>query len=673
MNLSNYDHRQIHHQQVGPPRHYQPHSSSSNGGGNQGNQRRFGQIPSGMLARQSQQVYHEEYNDGQHWEEPVDQRPQQQHMGGGGSSSNQTEKPTGLRHFSTKVCEKVKEKGLTNYNEVADELVADYFQNNLMKQIDVVKQEYDMKNIRRRVYDALNVLLAMNIITKNKKDIRWIGLPASASQEISRLEEEKTRREASIRAKKDALSEMIMQIVSYKNLIARNRNSEHKNGRPPQDTLLHLPFLIINTDKDTNVECSVSSDKSEFLFSFDKKFEIHDDFEVLKKLNLTCGLDTGTSTEDDLKVAKGYLPRLHQHYVDDIVENHQRVQSEKEERKQQMILMQSQQHLQQQAQLQQQIHQQQQHHQQQIAASQHLHYYDEERNEQQQQMQNSGGRFNRQLQEHLHDGDEDTSAAAAILERDDDVMMDNKEMVQGTGLSRGGNYGYSPQRMRQLPMGTGGVPSQPPATTKRYYVQKAPGPIGQIRREMSPAIRQMAGRPYPPQGGRVMSGGGSGSGGPVKYYVPPGGQSTSIHHQVGGAVGSAGAPRYIQRVRPQPPLNQQISSQQQHHQPQQRVVYSSSSGIQASQLAPGQRIVTQRVVTPGGPHPPGTIIRKVIRKIVVNNQGQQIQKQSPAQQVIQKKMMEQEMMPKSDQQPMTSAQAAAMIQHPPPEEFDYFE
>jgi hypothetical protein len=35
----------------------------------------------------------------------------------------------------------------------------------------------DEKNIRRRVYDALNVLMAMGIITKNKKTITWVGLP----------------------------------------------------------------------------------------------------------------------------------------------------------------------------------------------------------------------------------------------------------------------------------------------------------------------------------------------------------------------------------------------------------------------------------------------------------------------------------------------------------------
>lgn len=31
-----------------------------------------------------------------------------------------------MRHFSMKVCEKVQKKGVTSYNEVADELVAEF-------------------------------------------------------------------------------------------------------------------------------------------------------------------------------------------------------------------------------------------------------------------------------------------------------------------------------------------------------------------------------------------------------------------------------------------------------------------------------------------------------------------------------------------------------------------
>lgn len=49
-------------------------------------------------------------------------------------------------------------------------------------------QAYDQKNIRRRVYDALNVLMAMNIISKEKKEIKWIGLPSNSVQECENLE-----------------------------------------------------------------------------------------------------------------------------------------------------------------------------------------------------------------------------------------------------------------------------------------------------------------------------------------------------------------------------------------------------------------------------------------------------------------------------------------------------
>merc|ERR1712029_1205775 len=85
----------------------------------------------------------------------------------------------GLRRFSMKVCEKVQAKGSTSYNEVADELVNELTDPRCTSPTD---QQYDQKNIRRRVYDALNVLMAMNIISKEKKEIRWLGLPTNSIQ-----------------------------------------------------------------------------------------------------------------------------------------------------------------------------------------------------------------------------------------------------------------------------------------------------------------------------------------------------------------------------------------------------------------------------------------------------------------------------------------------------------
>lgn len=69
-----------------------------------------------------------------------------------------------------------------------------------------------MKNIRRRVYDALNVLLAMSIIEKEKKEIRWVGLPTSSAQECERLEAEKARRLERIRQKHQQVHLQLMQV-----------------------------------------------------------------------------------------------------------------------------------------------------------------------------------------------------------------------------------------------------------------------------------------------------------------------------------------------------------------------------------------------------------------------------------------------------------------------------
>jgi hypothetical protein len=50
-----------------------------------------------------------------------------------------------------------------------------------------MQQQYDEKNIRRRVYDALNVLIAMEIISKDKKEIQWRGLPKTRMNDIEEL------------------------------------------------------------------------------------------------------------------------------------------------------------------------------------------------------------------------------------------------------------------------------------------------------------------------------------------------------------------------------------------------------------------------------------------------------------------------------------------------------
>ena len=51
--------------------------------------------------------------------------------------------------------------------------------------------QYDEKNFRRRVYDGLNVLIAMEIISRSKKEILWHGLPSGHGNVLERARAEK--------------------------------------------------------------------------------------------------------------------------------------------------------------------------------------------------------------------------------------------------------------------------------------------------------------------------------------------------------------------------------------------------------------------------------------------------------------------------------------------------
>nr|CAB3266920.1 Dp-1 Transcription factor [Phallusia mammillata] len=219
----------------------------------------------------------------------------------------------GLRHFAMLVCEKVKKKVTTTYNEVADELVAEYADAQKL-----VTDQYDQKNIRRRVYDALNVLMAMDIIFKDKKDIHWVGLPTNSAQEVLALQNEKRKREQRIQQKTLQLHELILQQIAFKNLVQRNKRLQQTQGSPPDNSSIQLPFIIVNTSKKTVIDCSISNDKYEYMFNFDNTFEIHDDIEVLKRMGMAYGLESGNCSEENLRTAQTLLPPALKPYLQEM-------------------------------------------------------------------------------------------------------------------------------------------------------------------------------------------------------------------------------------------------------------------------------------------------------------------------------------------------------------------
>mmetsp|Transcript_27733 Transcript_27733/g.43017 ORF Transcript_27733/g.43017 Transcript_27733/m.43017 type:complete len:331 (-) Transcript_27733:231-1223(-) len=228
------------------------------------------------------------------------------------SSNAQTGGNKGLRHFSEKVAKKVEEKGHTTYQEVADELVKEYIaENKGRKDGDPSPhKKVEHKNIRRRVYDALNVLMAMDIISKDKKDIFWQGLPEYKSGDLEMLQREKDNRAEEVAKKRELLLSLLKQEVLYRNLVKRNRENEKmSSSKRSKDNggKVALPFCVISSSDDTEIEFEMG--QRDVSLQFSGKFHVKDDKEIISNM----GFDKTTYEELKLMLPRDLLTYCEEH------------------------------------------------------------------------------------------------------------------------------------------------------------------------------------------------------------------------------------------------------------------------------------------------------------------------------------------------------------------------
>ncbi|CAG8449266.1 2693_t:CDS:2 [Diversispora eburnea] len=203
----------------------------------------------------------------------------------------------GLRHFSKQVCDKVEFKGVTTYNEVADELAEGFA---AQSQEHGGNKVVDQKNIRRRVYDALNVLMAMDIIAKDKKEIRWLGLPGQKID--NKLASSSGTTEVEIERQKSELRELERQNrclcervekakhLHIRNLMRRNKlrqNPYRISNKLKSEKEVYLPFKLIHCPRETSVNIQTAQDGvTQFLSFQPHPPTIIDDSEILQYLGI---------------------------------------------------------------------------------------------------------------------------------------------------------------------------------------------------------------------------------------------------------------------------------------------------------------------------------------------------------------------------------------------------
>jgi hypothetical protein len=147
----------------------------------------------------------------------------------------------GLKEIAFKVKHIVKMSQITKYKEIADKLV-----NNVD-----VRSFQDSKNIRRRIYDALNVLKALGMFTnqnENPKSIFW-NKDMNKSEINNDLAIQIKNKESEIKNKQAKRDSIIFQIKMFQDIIEFNKKKESTEVNIKSDKEL----VKIQNEKQINI------------------------------------------------------------------------------------------------------------------------------------------------------------------------------------------------------------------------------------------------------------------------------------------------------------------------------------------------------------------------------------------------------------------------------------
>ena len=136
-----------------------------------------------------------------------------------------------------------------------------------------------MNNVRRRVYEVLNILEATGVISLNGCGIIWRGIPTPGPN-IKDAEIKRDLMHSRIEQKRRYMDDLSNKVQLYRSIVERNKSSyDEQNAQK-----VYLPFVVIHTTNDCSVNCDISNDKSQYDFQFSKPFRIYEDQEILRAI-----------------------------------------------------------------------------------------------------------------------------------------------------------------------------------------------------------------------------------------------------------------------------------------------------------------------------------------------------------------------------------------------------
>jgi len=192
----------------------------------------------------------------------------------------------GLKEISKRVMDIIKQSGTTTYKAISDQIVNEINE----------KSSKDEKNIRRRIYDSLNVMKSMKLFRRDKysKNILW-----NYDQELDPLNENENKNDFNeknkidsgdiatlkkeIKEKRNKLDLLKMELIGLKNVLERNAR---ENNKVPEDQKLYFPFIVIEfpANKDPKINVALNDNKTKAHFGFDEVISMYGDLDAVSKI-----------------------------------------------------------------------------------------------------------------------------------------------------------------------------------------------------------------------------------------------------------------------------------------------------------------------------------------------------------------------------------------------------
>jgi hypothetical protein len=222
----------------------------------------------------------------------------------------------GLRVLSLKVKEIVAQKKRTTYKEVAETLTFELRQK--LNARSAKEETKDEQNVKRRVYDALNVLIAAGVLRKEGKIVYCDESSAQngfANRKASKEDKNKLlldiqEARKKNKAKLEMLQELIFKCLAIKNLIKTNKEKaesglkpkarpgnvsatridvvqENPALKPKNEDVIKFPFIVLlSSSAENSMNLNMDTSQRQLAIESRKPFNIFGDIDVLLKMGL---------------------------------------------------------------------------------------------------------------------------------------------------------------------------------------------------------------------------------------------------------------------------------------------------------------------------------------------------------------------------------------------------